>query len=518
MAQQTWETIPKSQDDNSLITDAIADAIDDHNNDVDAHLGDNQALKSHRAAVIIDHLAESVVNDKLKPNARTYVAIVDNDSPADYDNIEDALDYAVSLGGGTVFVRRGNYTPARQLNFRYGVDLIGEGPGETVIIRTDGVNDYMALTDGPGISVKKIMEWIFSDGSDAVEVTLPGGITTADLTGMYVDTEYGDGNILGEIDAAQISFYQVPDYSGTLYDVEPKPRITGTTGSDEVYVHGWKMVDEMPSGDGYRIQDGNGFSIGYVQSYDGAGTYTLTEPLGDNVDAIGLSFGVEGERLSVIQGVTIDCAGVKEVFDVQSTQGRAFIRDSAFTNCKSLFTGDASRITMENCTFSFNTSTVSLEIAGAKVRNCQFSVAGTSACTGVGGFRGVFENCVFSSGLGSGYNHMSNVVFGTTFNFCEFSNFAAGTIVNSSIPGGRYPSQQTKFVGCAFTNSTGASILIYGVGIIVSSTSFHLTPSNSINFHSSARGCILVGCTVYGTIGSAVTGNIYSGNNAYTTW
>lgn len=138
--QQTWEMIPKSQDDNSLITDAIADAIDDHNNDVDAHLGPNQAMQSHRAAEIIDHLAESVVNDKLKPISRAYTAIVDPTTEYDYDTINSAHDYVKSIGGGNVLVRAGTHYLSETIELDGTVNFIGEDLDTTIII-TDYTDD-----------------------------------------------------------------------------------------------------------------------------------------------------------------------------------------------------------------------------------------------------------------------------------------------------------------------------------------------------------------------------------------
>ena len=72
-----WENLPRALDDTQTISEAIGEAIADHNADNTAHLGEDESLQSHRAAEIINHLAESVGNDKLATNSRRYVAIVD---------------------------------------------------------------------------------------------------------------------------------------------------------------------------------------------------------------------------------------------------------------------------------------------------------------------------------------------------------------------------------------------------------------------------------------------------------
>jgi len=140
-----WGNLAKAQDNNEKINDAISTAIVNHEADEAAHLGVGESLQSHKAAEIIDHVAESVVNDKLKPNARRYVAIVDVESPADFDNIPDAVAYANDLGGGSVFVKRGNYEITQDLVVGRAVDIEGEGIDETIL--NFGGNDVFAILE-----------------------------------------------------------------------------------------------------------------------------------------------------------------------------------------------------------------------------------------------------------------------------------------------------------------------------------------------------------------------------------
>lgn len=60
-----WGPLPKASDDPTTIDEAIAIALQAHNDDPDAHLGTGQSLQSHRVNEIIDHLALSIVNDKI---------------------------------------------------------------------------------------------------------------------------------------------------------------------------------------------------------------------------------------------------------------------------------------------------------------------------------------------------------------------------------------------------------------------------------------------------------------------
>ncbi len=65
MAQFTWGDLVKSQVDNQSIVDAINALVSAHNDDPDAHLGESRSLQSHKASEIIDHLALSIISDKI---------------------------------------------------------------------------------------------------------------------------------------------------------------------------------------------------------------------------------------------------------------------------------------------------------------------------------------------------------------------------------------------------------------------------------------------------------------------
>lgn len=72
MANPVWGELSKSQDDDETIEEAIARLIASHNEDSESHLGENQSLQSHKAAEIIDHLALSIVSDKIKDKEVTF--------------------------------------------------------------------------------------------------------------------------------------------------------------------------------------------------------------------------------------------------------------------------------------------------------------------------------------------------------------------------------------------------------------------------------------------------------------
>jgi hypothetical protein len=67
-----WGMLPKSGVDDETIEEAINRLITVHNDDETAHLGTGQSLQSHKASEIIDHLANSIVPDKISSRFATY--------------------------------------------------------------------------------------------------------------------------------------------------------------------------------------------------------------------------------------------------------------------------------------------------------------------------------------------------------------------------------------------------------------------------------------------------------------
>jgi hypothetical protein len=62
---ENWQNLPKNQDDNETIEGAIDRKIAEHMANIDAHVLEGQSLQSHKSALVIDHLARSIVGDKI---------------------------------------------------------------------------------------------------------------------------------------------------------------------------------------------------------------------------------------------------------------------------------------------------------------------------------------------------------------------------------------------------------------------------------------------------------------------
>lgn len=111
MPTVNWGMLAKSQDDPETIEEAIARIIAEHNDDEEAHLSEGQSLSSHKAAEIIDHLAASIIADKIKDRE------VGNDKLSDFNKIcysfsleslDSWLEHAdFSLNPGEIYLQTG---------------------------------------------------------------------------------------------------------------------------------------------------------------------------------------------------------------------------------------------------------------------------------------------------------------------------------------------------------------------------------------------------------------------------
>lgn len=143
-----WAGLERANNDPTTIDQAIGEAITAHNDDPDAHLGPDQALESHRASEIIDHRAESVVNDKLAKVTRRYMAIVDPSSEHDFDTIQGAVTYCEENGYGDIYVVAGTHYIDAELRLDARISIYGAGQEETFIVSNTGEFSYIIFTDG----------------------------------------------------------------------------------------------------------------------------------------------------------------------------------------------------------------------------------------------------------------------------------------------------------------------------------------------------------------------------------
>lgn len=146
-----WYNLPKTLTDNTTIDEEIDAKIATHNADAEAHLGADEALEVHRQNEVIDHPAESVVNDKIQLTARRYIAIVDPDDEEAFDTIDSAVTYAKANGGGDIFIKRGTHYISNVITIYQTISLYGEGIDETIIEFVDTLPGQLVYDDDPAV-------------------------------------------------------------------------------------------------------------------------------------------------------------------------------------------------------------------------------------------------------------------------------------------------------------------------------------------------------------------------------
>lgn len=244
MTQQIWGPMSKDLNNNQSISDAIAEAVTVHNDDPDAHLGPTQALQSHRAAEVIDHLAESVVNDKIQRAARAYVAVVGSGALGDFSTLQAAIEYAAGLGGGTILLLPGTHYLAGAVNMPTSINIAGVDR-ETCIISVDATgNNYLNLVeDAIGHQRSQTISNItFTTTGGPCIQGLPGGVDSPTEM-VFEDCKFTGGGAYLELQATSAIFRKcIIDCGGYVaifctdrarfYDCEIKQN--GTTAACEI--------------------------------------------------------------------------------------------------------------------------------------------------------------------------------------------------------------------------------------------------------------------------------------------
>lgn len=238
-----WGALDRAVNDDTKIDDAISVAIEAHNEDPESHLGADQSLESHRAAEIIDHLAESVVNDKIATLARAYTAIVDPSSDVDFDTIESAHAYTVAKGGGNILITPGSYYLASIIELDGTVNFYGTDP-DTCIIYTDYDDDFFFETgywptDWSGnfvfenltINAVTARSFVMKSGGEFYQSTLIINNCILKGAGKYTTKSVGTQHISNSTIYATANAAVGGGFNNTLVNI----RITAESGSSTVY-------------------------------------------------------------------------------------------------------------------------------------------------------------------------------------------------------------------------------------------------------------------------------------------
>lgn len=189
-----WSGLQRATTDPTTIDEAISEAIIAHGDDPDAHLGTDQSLQSHRASEIIDHLAESVVNDKISAVARAYKAIVGSGQAGDYTTIQAAIPFVTANGGGTILLMPGSYYLSGQVEIPANVNLYAQDSESVTIYGDYTAGDYFTITDdtAAGQNIQVFQNINFINSSDGIFYTEATDLTYV-INCRYINCSFTGG-------------------------------------------------------------------------------------------------------------------------------------------------------------------------------------------------------------------------------------------------------------------------------------------------------------------------------------
>ena len=198
MTVTNWGELNKSQIDPEKIEEAIDRKIGNHNDEPDAHLEPGQSLTSHRASEIIDHVARSIVNDKIIEVARAYTAIVKIPSFTTQNIFFGGVDYAEQP---LVAV-----SPSKTIAEIFGrIDSGDDSEYVYCPVATYGYNYFVTL---PAIAPENLKLY-------KAKLKFRAKLINATVPNDYFELSYGDGNIEGFSITNQWS-----DFEFTFYTLE----------------------------------------------------------------------------------------------------------------------------------------------------------------------------------------------------------------------------------------------------------------------------------------------------------
>lgn len=159
----TWGDLQKDATNTQTIQEAIIEAVNNHLDDQEAHLGENGSLRNHKINEIIDHPEQSIVEDKRNTNLEKKI-ILDLLS-----SIQDQENWSISKSLSGFKMR--NTTGIIELGWGFWINLFTETPlpqnqKHAVFFdftlttpNTNGAFNYIFYTDATSYSIKMRIEY-----------------------------------------------------------------------------------------------------------------------------------------------------------------------------------------------------------------------------------------------------------------------------------------------------------------------------------------------------------------------
>lgn len=435
MGLPIWSDLDRAVNDGTKIDEAIENAIIAHNDDPESHLGADQSLQSHRASEIIDHLVESVVNDKLATRARRYVAIVDPDSDVDFDTLESAIAYAFQKGGGDIYIVRGTHYLADTVNIAPTIGLYGDGMGETIIRSSDGSTKYLNMVnyanDGGGAMLLDTP----NDGDTIIPWDFEADPDYNPVVGMFLNYESDD-----------VYFSRITAVDPDAGEFTIADAITGVSSEIEAFIiAGVHLTNGSSDADHYT---GNpGFATTYfpgmsIVRADNAATYKTVGAIDENTLQLESAFtgttgdypaymNYQGYSTMNVQGITFG-AGLR---NIQMTGGNQHT-NAYVESCEDFYFIDNNNKGVysiySGCLFNCTTSSMPSMTTQVKFEYCTF-LATANGSQGLRiGTGMIMLSCLFKANSYTNHTWLFGRNESCLITGCTFESIKGETVFNSS--------------------------------------------------------------------------------------
>ena len=470
-----WGNLNRSVTDSTLIDEAIDEAITAHNDNPDAHFGPDGSLESHRMSEVIDHRAESVVNDKIRATARRYVAIVDPNSEFDFDTISEAVNYAMRLGGGDIFVKRGVHYLSSDIEISPTISLYGEGSGETQIESLNssgnGLNYYITANSSDGVG--------YFDGSlnghDSFKWSSYMDSRLPPVAGQFLSI-FGKANyqlqIIDYDSTTDIVYLEDAFYDlGDEAEIECLPGYELTNGSSELTVY---------------TNDTSGFDKWYpgmsAVLLNLAAKPITTERLTDNKFKLANPYTgattLRSGEFQYLGEATINFEGISTrrgsfALNIGGNTGNA---SNFVQNCKNIIIGGTSGSYYQNCEFECVAGSTIAARTGTIWDGCKFLATSHASSGVILNGRSNFKNCRFLANNYSNHLWLNGTCQQVIIDGCIFENQSPVEILiganSGSAPG-------LRMSNCWWTFGSSGTFAMRLVRSIVTGCSFEMGSSNA---------------------------------------
>lgn len=488
MAEQfIWGSLQRALNDPTTIDEAIAAGIAAHNNAAESHLGDEQSLESHRENPIVDHPAESVVNDKIQAGARRWVAIVDPNSESDFDTIQGAVDYAARINPGDILIKSGTHYVDDNLILPPTLSLYGQGLSETKVVFDIGALEAITYTRSSTLLLATYSNAVAVTGTNIVNfssITNPDGNNL--IGAMFRVVDNGSivlRRVVAILSPTSVSVAGAALTAGAAQTNSFRPGFEFVNGSNEVtsYCDLSDFYDQLFVGFlGSIFTTTTSFAnMGALLKINDDGVLIFDQPFsGSSQDAL-LNLNAPDHAVVDIHGITFDGGGATAILYDDSEAAYYNISYCEFLNSDApLFLApipDGLITRIEGCIFHLDSSIAIVTSHSSVFSNCYFTRTTSNSVSCVEGYHSIYDACDFFSGMG--------------VTLTVFPSYANGSVLrNCNING------QRSFV---LPGGTAGSEL---TGIRVESCNIIMNSGQTLGLNN--RGNYFINNRIFGTTGT----------------